>query len=350
MLASPVSRVAASASGAPRQPSPSAGTYFRCVLVTVIGPRLGGTSHESDDIMLWRRLHERAHIPACKVRALLSCFCMTIEGVDARAVQRHNATNIAPGHYAAILAPYMTPVVVQDRRRTMTPEERNLVTDLLDRLAALEDTERDPEAERAIKDGLRRAPNAVYALVQTALVQDEALKRADARIHDLEAQLGSEAEQPRSTSFLGNMREALTGRRGSVPTARPGDAPMAAPADYRGPSLPMSAGPGWGRPGGSFLGTAAAASAGMIGGSLMLDSIRSMMGHREGIGGSPGATAPAGGGNLAREARPDDSGAGDDGADQVADDGDYLDDGDFDDGSGDFGDGGSDFGGDGGDT
>jgi hypothetical protein len=35
-------------------------------------------------------------------------------------------------------------------------------------------------------------------------------------------------------------------------------------------------------PGGSFLGTAAATAAGVIGGSLMMDSIRSMMGHHGG--------------------------------------------------------------------
>jgi Uncharacterized protein conserved in bacteria (DUF2076) len=68
----------------------------------------------------------------------------------------------------------------------MTPEERNLVIELFDRLATLEDAQRDPEAERLIRDGLRQAPNAPYALVQTVLVQDEALKRADARIRELE--------------------------------------------------------------------------------------------------------------------------------------------------------------------
>ena len=76
----------------------------------------------------------------------------------------------------------------------MTPEERNLIGELFDRLATLEDAARDPEAERAIKDGLRQAPNAAYALVQTVLVQDEALKRADARIRALEAELGIGAE------------------------------------------------------------------------------------------------------------------------------------------------------------
>ena len=54
----------------------------------------------------------------------------------------------------------------------MTPEERDQVTDLFDRLAALEANPRDREAERLIQDGLRRAPNAPYALVQTALIQD----------------------------------------------------------------------------------------------------------------------------------------------------------------------------------
>jgi hypothetical protein len=246
----------------------------------------------------------------------------------------------------------------------MTPEERSLVTGLFYRLAEIGNTERDPEAERAISDGLRRAPNAVYALVQTALVQDEALKRADARIRDLEAQLGEEPQQPRSRSFLGSMRDA-TGRRGSVPAARPSDAPMVAPTDYRSPPLPMSAGPGASNPGGSFLGTAAAAAAGVIGSSLMLDSIRSMMGRRQGGGygatmpspgmasgsESPSATAPASAANVGREAGHDDTRSGDDDPgsshdDDQVDHGDYQDDGDFDDGSGDFEDSGGDFGGD----
>jgi len=66
----------------------------------------------------------------------------------------------------------------------MTPQERQLVDELFDRLAKLETMPRDKDAERTIADGLARAPQAVYPLVQTVLVQDEALKRADARIRD----------------------------------------------------------------------------------------------------------------------------------------------------------------------
>jgi hypothetical protein len=61
-----------------------------------------------------------------------------------------------------------------------------------DRLAKLENAPRDGEAMSAIVQGLRKAPNAVYALVQTTLVQDEALKRADSRIQELEAAMGQQ--------------------------------------------------------------------------------------------------------------------------------------------------------------
>jgi hypothetical protein len=189
----------------------------------------------------------------------------------------------------------------------MTPEERNLVTDLFDRLARLEESPRDREAERLIQDGLRQAPNATYALVQTTLIQDEALKRADGRIRELEAQLGTGAEPPRQGGFLESMRESVFGRReapraGSVPTVRPGGeptgAPMGAPPGYRTEAPPMAQAPMMGQSGGgSFLGTAAAAAAGVIGGSLMMDSIRSMMGHRGGT--AHAAYEPAGAGHAA---------------------------------------------------
>ena len=107
----------------------------------------------------------------------------------------------------------------------MTPQERQLIDDLFDRLAKLESAKRDPEAMSAIMQGLRNAPNAVYALVQTALVQDEALKRADMRIQELEAARGSASNQ--SGGFLDSMRDAIFGQnqhkaksQGSVPNVR----------------------------------------------------------------------------------------------------------------------------------
>ena len=170
----------------------------------------------------------------------------------------------------------------------MTPQESQLVDDLFDRLAKLEAAPRDPEAENLIIDGLRRAPHAVYALVQTTLLQDEALKRANAHIEELQAQMG-DAEPPpqRQGSFLDSMREALGGApRGSVPNVRPGGyQSQPGPQPQMGYPPQMQPGypgaPGFGS-GGSFLGTAASAAAGVIGGSLLLDGIRSMFGHTGG--------------------------------------------------------------------
>jgi hypothetical protein len=173
----------------------------------------------------------------------------------------------------------------------MTPQERQLVEDLFDRLAQLEKAPRDAEAERAIADGLRRAPNAIYPLVQTVLVQDEALKRADARIREL---TGEDAEPTTGGGFLDSMRQALTGRSTSVPSVRPG-APD--PRWNSGGAFPnANAAPtqGGGYGGGSFLGTAAASAAGVIGGALLLNSISSMFGHH---GGSAFAAVPQQGGS-----------------------------------------------------
>jgi uncharacterized protein len=173
----------------------------------------------------------------------------------------------------------------------MTPQEQALVDELFDRLAGLENGPRDPEAERVIADGLRRAPHAVYALVQTALVQDEALKRANARIEELQAQFGSPEQAQQQGGFLDSMREAVLGRReprGSVPTLRSPatqTSPMAPPPYGPEPGYPpqMPTGPAFGS-GGSFLGTAASTAAGVIGGALLMDGIRSMFGHHAGSG------------------------------------------------------------------
>src|SRR4026207_1111069 len=114
----------------------------------------------------------------------------------------------------------------------MTPQERRLVEDLFDRLAQLEKAPRDAEAERTIAAGPRRAPNAIYPLVQTMLVQDEALKRADARIREL---TGENAEPTTGGGFLDSMRQAPTGRsppgaRERPPRARLGARATRAPA------------------------------------------------------------------------------------------------------------------------
>lgn len=222
----------------------------------------------------------------------------------------------------------------------MTPQERQLVDELFDRLSKLENAPRDPDAIAAISDGLRKAPGAVYALVQTTLLQDEALKRAHNRIQELEA--AHAPEQAQSGGFLDTMRDTLFGSspsRGSVPNVPPRDS---RPVWNSGQAM-QQAQPGYGQPpygqaygqgqgygqgaspigggGGSFLGTAAAAAAGVVGGSLLLSSIRGMMGggsHQafgdttiieERGGGSPWSGGDQSGGSLARDAGLNDIGS-----------------------------------------
>lgn len=193
----------------------------------------------------------------------------------------------------------------------MTPQERQLVDDLFDRLSKVETAPRDSDAAAAISQGLRRAPNAVYALVQTALIQDEALKRAHDRIQELE---GGAPEQNQPGGFLDSMRDAIFGQnqsRGSVPSVRPPE-PGSRPAWNTGQVLQQGQRPGqydqapYGQPygapqapgGGSFLGTAAATVAGVVGGGLLMNSIRSMMGgsHQSSFGDQAGL----GGGNSSK--------------------------------------------------
>jgi uncharacterized protein len=196
----------------------------------------------------------------------------------------------------------------------MTPQERQLVDDLFARLSKVEGAPRDPDATAAISQGLRNAPNALYALVQTVLVQDEALRQAHHRIEELEAAGSPQPQQPQG-SFLDSMRGAIFGQNqsqdqshGSVPNVPPpgsgsrpvwnsGQVLQQTPPPgrydqnaygqqqpgygqaYGAPQSPMGGAFG-GAPGGggSFLGTAAAAAAGTIGGSLLLNSFRGMMG------------------------------------------------------------------------
>ena len=212
----------------------------------------------------------------------------------------------------------------------MTPQERQLIDDLFGRLSKTENAPRDADAMAAIAQGLRLAPNAIYPLVQTVLVQDEALRRANDRIQELESQ--SAPQQNQGGGFLDSMRGAIFGQgpsqgqgQASVPNVPPPGA-SSRPVwnsgqvlqqtsqgrydesgygqhdqggygqggygqSYGGPQAPMGGGMmgggmvGGAGGGGSFLGTAAAAAAGVVGGSLLLNSIRSMMGgHHQGFG------------------------------------------------------------------
>jgi len=176
----------------------------------------------------------------------------------------------------------------------MNAQERQLIDQLFARLATLESAQRDPQAVEAIRQGLTQAPNAVYALVQTVLVQEEALKRAAERIEALETQQGEALNGEREPAgFLDGMRDMIFGReqgqgrnqaRGAVPPTAPqsGHRPMGLPPGIGGggPRQPLGANAQAraAGAGGSFLGTAGAAATGVVGGALLMNTLQGLFG------------------------------------------------------------------------
>ncbi len=132
----------------------------------------------------------------------------------------------------------------------MTPQERQVLADLFERIRSAAAAPRDAEAEAFIAEAVRAQPYPPYLLAQTALVQQHALDAAAQRIQELEAKAAQPAQE---SGFLGNLGRSLFG--GGQPAPRPGyDAgayqraappPPAepAPAAYAPPAGPWGAAP-----------------------------------------------------------------------------------------------------------
>jgi hypothetical protein len=110
----------------------------------------------------------------------------------------------------------------------MTPEERQMLAELFERVRSVAGNPRDTEAEAAIAEAAHEQPHALYVLAQTALLQRQALDAAAQRIQELEARLAPEANAP---SFLGDLGHSLLGAEhlASRPPAGPWGAPPIAP-------------------------------------------------------------------------------------------------------------------------
>jgi uncharacterized protein len=184
---------------------------------------------------------------------------------------------------------------------SMTPEERQLLAGLFQRVASTAATPRDGEAEAFINDAIRMQPHATYALAQTVLVQQQALEAAAKRLQELEAQSQIQ-NQPQETSFLGNLGKSLFGGGPAAPTRSAYDASgyarqSAPPPPQQQPYAPQPyaqqqsyppppSGP-WGSPapsGGGFLQNALTTAAGVAGGVMVADSLRNLFGGHGGFG------------------------------------------------------------------
>ncbi|MEJ0095869.1 MAG: DUF2076 domain-containing protein [Methylocella sp.] len=202
----------------------------------------------------------------------------------------------------------------------MSPEERQLLTGLFERIQSAAANPRDKEAEAFIQDAVRALPYAPYLLAQTVIVQDQALRAANDRLQQLEGQVRdlqqSTQQQQGSGGFLGGLGSLFGG--GSPTPPAPGRGPAPSPGWNTSPQQggwqqppqqnygqqpygQPQPGP-WGAPqggpmggpmggpiggqGGGFLKGALGAAAGVAGGVLLADSIKGLFGggHANALG------------------------------------------------------------------
>jgi hypothetical protein len=178
----------------------------------------------------------------------------------------------------------------------MTPQEQEMIGDLMDRVNNTQLTEKDLDAEKMLRDGLGKNPDALYILAQTVLVQKYALEQAQAQLAQAKAQIEQMQQHPEpkhATSFLGSLlgrNEAPAAPPPPPPPPPPGYAPQ---QGYPPPqSYPQYApvGGGYGAPpmgGGGFLRGAMQTAAGVAAGALAFQGVESLMhgfGHAAGYG------------------------------------------------------------------
>ena len=146
----------------------------------------------------------------------------------------------------------------------------------------------DPEADRFIAQQFEAHPEARYRLTQLAYVQEHALVEAQNRIRRMEwelqqAQQGAQqAGGQRQGGFFSNLFGGGAAPARPVPGAPPPPGQQYAPPPQYPPGYQASA---FARPGGSgFLGSALTTAAGVAGGVLAADAIRSMFSPHQGFG------------------------------------------------------------------
>lgn len=204
----------------------------------------------------------------------------------------------------------------------MTPQEQQLISGLIDRVQNTRLSEKDPDAEQTLNQGLGRNPDAIYILAQTVLVQQFALEQAQRQL--AEARAAQQQQPKKATSFLGS----IFGSHDEEPTAPPptpayrpvpgsqqpatyaGEQPQGAPAyspqyapqtgsQYGAPPQ-YGSGFGGGQSGG-FLRGALQTATGVAAGALAFEGVESLLHGFGSGGGSRGFGDLGGGGNHPEE-------------------------------------------------
>ena len=237
----------------------------------------------------------------------------------------------------------------------MTPDERQLLAGLFDRIRGASTQTRDREAESFISDAVRTQPYAPYLLAQTVIVQEQALRAANEKLQELDNKVRAyEAEQPAggaNPGFLGGLGRSIFGGgqndqpQGRSPVPQTGGFGQQgggyAPGGFQQGGYQGGQGGGFGgapqggpwaqaaqgaAPGGGFLKGALGAAAGVAGGVLLANSISGLFhgnnnpfGIASGMPGMGSGASGAGGETVINNYYDDKDSSGGGGFDNAAD-------------------------------
>lgn len=187
----------------------------------------------------------------------------------------------------------------------MSPDERQMIADLFERMRSFGPVDKDRDADALILQLMRQTPDAGYKLVQSVLVQENALQGSEARIQDLEQQIAqlqadlAQSQQRPQQQSGGGFLGGIFGGKQQAPT--PTSVPVTGRSAGFGNAQPQQqAGSPWARPaqpqqgyqqggyqqpmqaqapaaGGGFMKSALTTAAGVAGGVLAAGAIRDMM-------------------------------------------------------------------------
>ena len=173
----------------------------------------------------------------------------------------------------------------------MTPQEQEMIGDLVDRVQKTQLAEKDMDAEQMLKQGMGKNPDALYILAQTVLVQKYALEQAQMQLTQAKAQIEQMQQHPEpkhTSSFLGNLLGRSDAPAPPPPPPAQGWATVPAyPQSAPGVGYPQSAAPVGMGGGGGFLQGALQTAAGVAAGALAFEGVESLMhgfGHAAGYG------------------------------------------------------------------
>lgn len=169
----------------------------------------------------------------------------------------------------------------------MNSQEAQLLQSFLDSLVQVRGVTKDKEADALITRAVTQQPDAAYLLVQRALLQDQAIEAAQARLAELERQVtqlqatGAKAPAAASSSFLsGGGWGRQAGVAAAAPTRDVSVTGQPLPAARLAPAQSAAAAPMRGGAG-SFLPAMAATAAGVVGGAFLYQGIQHLLNRND---------------------------------------------------------------------